>query len=75
MSYLTDAVTEITTDAENGAMYHVGETEHVELVTDLDAAKYAERLYRRENHYDGYVQTVAQEVDDGYNVMVMETSA
>lgn len=72
MTYLTDAVTEIPTDVENGAFLIVQETDVVDLAGPRDAKDYAERFYKRDRRYNDYLQTVAEEVDDGYSVMVME---
>ena len=71
MSYLTDAVHEIESK-EGSAFYHVSHTEHVNPSNPLEAHEYAERMYGRENRYNGAYHTVAQETEDGYYVMVME---
>lgn len=72
MSYLTDAVTEIGTGAGKGAAFlHVQETDVVEPRTLLDAGEYAERFYKKDRGYNGPLHTVVQEVEDGWQVMVM----
>lgn len=72
MSYLTDAVTEIRTAAENAAFLHVAPTEHVNPTNAWDAREYAERFYRQDRGYDGALHTVSEEVEDGFHVMIME---
>jgi len=70
MSYLTDAVTNI--DTGEASLLHVKNTEHVDLRTCLDAEKYAERLYRKNNKYSGPIHTISETVHDGYRVIVMQ---
>lgn len=72
MSYLTDAVTEISTAAKNAAFLHVQGTDLVDINHSWDAHKIAKRFYRKENGFHGEFHCVAEEVDDGWNVMLME---
>lgn len=75
MSYLDEAVTEISTDAENAAFLHVQETDVVDINTLWDARDYALRYYKKDRGYDGPTHETTEEVDDGWHVMVMEDSA
>lgn len=72
MSHLTDAVAEVTTAAERAAYLIVSETDVVEVRTKLEARDYAVRYYRQETGYAGPVNTVEEEREGGYAVMVME---
>lgn len=73
MSYLDDAVYEISTGAgEGAAFYEITPTEQVSPTDALAAQRVAERYYRREARYDGPLHSVAQERADGvWAVMVM----
>lgn len=70
MSYLTDAVTELSTAAENATLYHVV-SEHGHG-GKMEATDFAETVYRNENRYTGHVYTVSEPVVDGHNVVVIE---
>lgn len=72
-TYLDEALVEIPTDAERAALYVVTETGIV-TANLYDAHEYAVRRYRRDNRYSGPVHHVTEEVDDGFEVMVMEDS-
>lgn len=70
MSYLTEAVTNI--DTGNASLLHVKNTESIDLNTCLDAEKYAERFYRKNNNYRGPIHTMSETAHDGYRVIVMK---
>lgn len=59
MSYLTDAVHAIE-EKEGAAFYTIESTENVQPTNSLEAAEYAERLYKKQNRYSGAFHSVAR---------------
>jgi len=74
MSYLTEAIHEIDYHKNSVGFYHIHETDTIDLRSGLDAEEYVERFYKKQYGYTGATNVVSSKVEDGYQVMLMESS-